>query len=325
MKIPAQGPIALGFDIGGSSTKAGLVSGTGAVVAVKRIPTDVEQIGLERFLEKLLLLIREMLDRADDKVLGIGGTFLGWIDEARSGPYMSFNAPKLHGINLRKILGQEFGLPVELIDDTNAHTMAEYTYGAGRGSRRFMNLAMGTGLSAGVILYGEPLQFTSGCAGDTGHLILRPGGPQCSAGCKGCSEAFIGVAGIERLAVEKYGSPMTARRVIEGCRNGNDPIAVAVMTEIGGYVGELLASLSHIFLPERISLSGGSAHAGEPLLAAARERFEYLTGDYHRLYSSNSGGSYRGVEILLGTLKGETGMIGATVGLFHENSATQNP
>jgi glucokinase len=319
MQTSINEPSVLGFDIGGSTTKVGLVSRSGQILAIAKTPTDVESSGLDRFLEKFLALLHSMLAQAGGPVLGIGGTFLGWIDEARSGPYLCINAPTLHGLNLQKILDEQFQLPVQLIDDSNAHALAEYTFGTGQGCRRFMNLAMGTGLSAAVILYGKPLQFTCGCAGDTGHLILRPGGPSCSAGCKGCGEALIGVAGIERLALEKYGRPVSARQVIELARLGQDPLARAVISEIGAYTGELLASLSHIFLPERISLSGGTANAGETLLKAVQERFEYLVGDYHRLYASRSGGYYDGVEIVLGKLKEETGMIGATVDLFKEH------
>ena len=318
MQISSSEPIALGFDIGGTTTKVGLVSQSGKILAIEKTPTDVEITGLDRFLEKFLSMLQVMLAQAGRPVVGIGGTFLGWIDEARSGPYLCFNALTLHGLNLRRILDEEFGLPVKLIDDSNAHALAEYSYGTGQGCRRFMNLAMGTGVTAAVILYGTPLQFTCGCAGDTGHMILRPGGPSCSAGCKGCAEALIGVAGIERLALERFGRPVSARQAIELARTGSDPLATAVIREIGGYTGELLASLSHIFLPDRISLSGGTANAGETLLTAVQERFEYLVGDYHRLYTSHSDGYYHGVEIVLGKLKEETGLIGATVGLFGE-------
>ncbi len=263
-----------------------------------------------------------MVGRIEARPAGIGGTVLGWTDERRSGPFLCWNAPQLHGLDLRRMLVERFGLPVALIDDSNAHLLAEYTYGSGRGCRRFMNLAMGTGLSAAVMIDGKPLQFTGGCAGDTGHLILRPGGPSCSAGCKGCGEALIGVEGIERLAVQAFGEPTSARKVIELARQGEDPRALNVITEIGGYVGELLASLSHIFLPERISLSGGTANAGPVLLRAARERFEFLVGDYHRNYASSAGDYYRGVEIVLAGFRGESGMIGSAVNLF---STLENP
>ena len=310
-------PIALGFDIGGSKTKIGLVNGYGEVLAYNDFPTEVQAASLDSFVQKLFEEIQALLDLVDGKVIGIGATFLGWIDDARTGPFLCMNVPALHGINLRGLLDAEFHLPVVLIDDINAHTLAEYTYGSGQGYRRFMCLAMGTGLSAGVIIHGKPLQFTGGCAGDTGHVILRPGGPICSAGCKGCAEALIGVAGIERQGLEKYGSYKPAYEIIKNAREGNDPIAIDIMRQIGLFTGELLASLSHIFLPERISLTGGIAKAGKVLLDATNEQFEQLVGDYHRLYSKFSGGYYSGVDIVSSKLEDRTGLIGAVVQLFN--------
>jgi len=316
MKPAATDLPALGFDIGGSSTKIGIVSRSGQILAVEHLPTDVETIGLEAFLSRLLNAIEIMIAQAELGVAGIGGTFLGWIDDARSGPFLCLNAPSLHGIDLRAILLERFDLPVALIDDSSAHLLAEYTFGSGRGARRFMNLAMGTGLTAGVVINGRPLDFTFGCIGDTGHLILRPGGPTCSAGCKGCGEALIGVEGIERLSLQVYGQPVSARQVIERARAGSDPQARAVIQEVGGYAGELLASLSHIFLPERISLTGGTANAGEVLLQAVSQRFNELTADYHHLYASLANGAYNGVEIVLGKVLEYSGLIGSTIHLF---------
>lgn len=310
-------PIALGFDIGGSKTKIGLVNRSGEVLAYRDFPTEVQAASLESFFGKLCDEIHALLDLVDGQVVGIGATFLGWIDDGRTGPFLCMNFPALHGINLRELLTAEFHLPVVLIDDINAHTLAEYTYGTGQGYRRFMCLAMGTGLSAGVIINGKPLQFTGGCVGDTGHIILRPGGPVCSAGCKGCAEAFIGVAGIERLGLEKYGYYKPAHEIIKGACQGNDLVAIEVMRQIGSYTGELLASLSHIFLPERISLTGGTARAGKVLLDATKEQFEQLVGEYHRTYSKFSAGYYSGVDIVLSKLEDKTGLIGAVVQLFN--------
>jgi predicted NBD/HSP70 family sugar kinase len=94
-------------------------------------------------------------------------------------------------------------------------------------------------------------------------------------------------------------------------------VAVEIIQEVGMYAGELLASLSHMFLPERIAISGGTSAAGDLLLESAQARFEYLVGDYHRLYAAHSNGYYNGVEIVLGEMKTETGLIGATLGFFN--------
>ena len=314
-------PVALGFDIGGSNTKFGLVNQWGEISHAAEFPTGLKTGSLDHFVERLVKEMRSILGDAGVEVIGIGGTFLGWINETRTGPIFTMNAPALHGFDFKNLLEGEFHLPVVLHDDVTAHTLAEYTWGSGRGTRRFMCLAMGTGLGAGVIIDGQPLQFTGGCTGDAGHIILRPGGPSCTSGCKGCGEALIGVAGIERLGWEKYQRRRPATEIIQKARSGSDPLAVEIMAEIGGYTGELLASLSAIFFPTRIALTGGTARAGDVLLNAARHRFEELVGDYHRTFSRLSNGEHPGVEIVPGELKGETGVIGAVVDLFQSYRA----
>jgi glucokinase len=309
-------PVALGFDIGGSITKIALVNQRGEVSAVQKFPTDLKTGSPDAFIAKLISKIRSILENRSPQVIGIGGSFLGWINNDRTGPIYTLNAPTLHGLNLKKLIENEFELPVILHDDVTAHTLAEFAYGSGRGVRRFMCLAMGTGLGAGVIIDGQPLQFTGGCSGDTGHIILRPGGPSCTSGCKGCGEALIGITGIERLGRQVYKTHTPAHEIIRKAALKSDPLAIRVMSEIGLYTGELLASLSAIFLPSRIALTGGTARAGEVLVKAARDRFEDIAGEYHRTFSRLSNGEHPGVEIVTGELQGETGAIGAVVDFF---------
>ncbi|MBW7897123.1 MAG: ROK family protein [Opitutaceae bacterium] len=315
---PKEAPsaLAVGLDIGGTMTKLGLVDRAGRVHSAREFPTRSSEFTRDAFFERLFAEIRHLMSMAPAPVIGIGACFLGWIDPARTGPFLCMNLPELHGTNVRGLLENEFHLPVVVNDDVSAHTLAEYTYGSGRGARRFLALAMGTGLAAGVIIDGQPLRFTGGCCGDTGHLILRPDSDiVCSAGCHGCGEALIGTENIARLGRSAYGREITARELIADARSGREP-AVSVMREIGAYTGELLASLAAIFLPEVICLVGGTARAGTVLLEAVRARFEALVGTYHRNYARLAGDYYRGVQIRLGELTGETGVIGSTVELF---------
>jgi predicted NBD/HSP70 family sugar kinase len=183
---------------------------------------------------------------------------------------------------------------------------------------------LGTGLGAGVIINGKPLEFTGGCAGDTGHVILRPDGPACASGCRGCGEALIGVAGIERLAIEKYQDHRPVSGLIRAAAEQRDAVAVQVFKEIGFYTGELLASLFPIFLPEKITLTGGTSRAGKVLLEAATARFEDLSGAYYRTYAGLPGIDFRGVQISLSSLKGETGVIGAATDFFRTTLPVQS-
>jgi len=307
---------AVGFDIGGTYTKMGLVSSSGQITQSVTFPTNVNSIGVDNYLKSFFYHLHGLITSTNYSIMGIGGSLLGWIDENHSTPFLCLNAPALHGIQIKAMIEKEFHLPVSLVDDSTAHTLAEYYFGTGKGLRRFMCLALGTGVSAGVMINGKPLDFTGGCAGDTGHIILRPDGPECTAGCHGCAEALIGSAGIERLALERIGKRFSTREIIELARDQNDPHASAVIEEIGMYTGELLASLTHIFLPELIAISGGVATAGPLLLNAIQKRFIEVNGAYHKTYSEMAKEYYQGVNIVLGNLLGDTGIVGATIPFF---------
>jgi glucokinase len=310
-----QPPVALGIDVGGTNTKVGLVDVAGHVYAFERIPTGVGTEPPDPFLSRLKECVRRVLDRAPVDVDGIGLSVHGWTDDARRGPILCVNTPSLHGVDMKGLLSKAFQLPVVVNNDLTAHVLAEYAYGVGQGARRFLCLALGTGLGAGVVVNGQPLRYVGGCAGDTGHVILEPGGPACSTGCLGCAEALCGVDGIERLAREGYGKAVSAHDVISAARTGNDEKALAVMRRIGSWVGQLLASLSVIYLPDRMALTGGTAEAGPVLLETVRSRWDELVGDYHRMYVE-MGDYYDGTEIVLGRTRGETGVVGAVVELL---------
>jgi glucokinase len=310
-----RGPLALGVDVGGTSTKAGLVDAAGQIHAFTRFPTEGHH-SPGPFMGRLKECVSGLLDGAPVEVMGIGLSVHGWTDDERKGPILCLNTPALHGVDMKTPLAAWFGLPVVVNNDLTAHVLAEYAYGVGKGARRFLCLALGTGLGAGVVVNGEPLRYVGGCAGDTGHVILEPGGPACTTGCRGCAEALCGVEGIERLARREYGRPVSAHDVIAAAREGTDEKALAVMRQIGRYVGETLATLSVIYLPDRMALTGGTAEAGPVLLDAARGRWEELVGEYHRTFAGMPGDYYSGTEIVFGRTRGETGVVGAVVELL---------
>lgn len=304
--------LAVGFDIGGTHTKLGLVDEMGNLHNYIQFQTNLS-VDSGSFLDELFQNIESLLKTAQSEIIGIGMSLHGYVDEF--GPIVCPNTPALRGINMRKLVEDRFGLPVKLNNDLVAHSLAEYHFGSGQGTRRFMCLAIGTGLGAGVIIDGQALKYTGGCAGDTGHLILIPGGPECSMGCKGCAEALCSVAGIERLARERLDREFPAHIIISGARRG-DMDSISIIEQIGAWLGILLASLSVIYMPQRIALTGGIAEAGQVLLESAREAFFDLVGEYHNQTVEMTDAFHQGVQIVLGRLRGETGVVGAVVELF---------
>lgn len=305
-------PLALGIDIGGSTTKFGIVSSRGQILATRRIPSHLGVDTVHAYLDTVFDVTRALLGEAPGEVTAIGVSLIGGIADDESGTLCAVNGPGLQGLDLRSRFEASFGLPVRITNDLTAHTLAEYWFGVGAGSMRFLCLALGTGLGAGVVIDGEPVMLWGGTAGDTGRIILDPDSSvKCDGRARGSAEALCGVAGIERLAQERHGRPVTCPEVIRAAQAGTDPISSGIIGEVGKRLGHLLAILSVIFFPTHIALTGGIAEAGTSLLDPCVAEFNSLVGDYFDLLAGSSPGFCTRAQISKGLLGADAGMIGA--------------
>lgn len=307
---------ALGIDVGGTHTKLGCIDRSGQITGFRRIPTDAQGTDPGSFLDRLFSTADDLLTGAVDGPVGIGVSMHGELDADRRGPVIAGNTPALRNFDMRGALEHRYQLPVDVYNDLTAHSLGEYYFGVGQGVKRFMCLAIGTGLGAGVIVDGKPLIIDGGNSGNTGLIIIDPAGPVDNNGIRGSAEALCGVRGIERLARARYGAPIAAHDVITAARNNSDPVAVEIIQQIGTYLGQTLASLSVIFYPHRIALTGGTTAAGPVLLDACRTTFDTLVGSFFRDIAANTNGHFQEVEIVLGEQGSETALLGAVVELL---------
>jgi glucokinase len=278
--------LAIGIDIGGTFTKIAIVDKSGEPAWHSSFPTAA-QGGVLAYLEHIRQILDQLVKtyRPD----GIGMALPGFLRDDMRAIAFSPNTPALVGVEFAE-MAESYDLPVHIEPDLNVPALAEYFFGAGQGVKRLMTGVIGTGLGAAVVVDGALLRIFGGIAGDNGHIILKPGGPACTAGCRGCAEAMIATPAIERLSAAYRGDPhagaihkafeegrFQAGVVIEAARRG-DELACAIMEEIGTWIGQWLASLTPIFMPERIVLCGGVSVAGEVLRRPAEERFRQLAG-----------------------------------------------
>ena len=289
---------AIGIDIGGTHTKLAIVSEDGAIQHLESLPTAARE-DPQDYLDNLIERIGHLIN--GNAIKGIGLAAPGFLSKDRRSIRYNPNTPTLVGIDYVNLLDR-FNLPVWLEQDLNVPTVAEYYFGEFRGAPRLMTVSIGTGLGAGFVVEGKVLDFSGGTIGDNGHIILEPDGPTCTAGCHGCGEALIATPGIERLA-EKYNQNKShhidAHEVISAVKQGQ-PWALEIIEQIGGWLGQWLASVAPIFLPSHVILCGGVAEAGEPLRIKAESRFHELSGP-----------EYTQCIIALSHFGGRAGVIGA--------------
>lgn len=266
----------LGVDIGG--TKCAITYG-------RQSGSDLEIIDKEAFattscqetIENLKASIRTVMQRnslTSDNTYSIGISCGGPLDSATGVVMSPPNLPGWDNIPIVDILSKEFGIKAAIHNDANACALAEWTFGAGKGSRNMAFLTFGTGLGAGLILDGKLYSGTNDNAGELGHIRLNDFGP-VGYGKAGSFEGFCSGGGIRQLAqslvkerlqmggkvawcpdgdVEK----ITAKVVAEAAREG-DGLAMEIFDISSRYLGVGLSILIDIINPEVIVI--GSIYA----------------------------------------------------------------
>ena len=227
----------LGIDIGGTkcAVSIGHISEEKLIIDRKEIiPTDLTVSPYE-MIDRMCDLAEKMTD--DFSVIGISCG--GPLDSKRG---IILSPPNLRGwdnVEIVDYLKRRYNGKVALQNDANACALAEWKYGAGKGTQNMVFLTFGTGLGAGLILDGRLYTGSSDMAGEVGHIRIGEFGP-VGYGKRGSFEGFCsgnGIAQIGRtLAMEKLqqGIPVsycpresdlplvTAKLVAEFAEAGNE-------------------------------------------------------------------------------------------------------
>jgi glucokinase len=276
---PARGEgvaeVTIGVDVGGTTVAVGLVGAEGQVLEHGQAPTHARGAGTA--LETIVDLIERLQDAARARgveVTGVGVGVAGIVDAERGVVGRDIHyVPELVGAPLADLLGRRLGRPVFVDNDVNALTLAEWMWGAGRGARSLVMLALGTGVGGGIILDGRLHRGHAGFGGELGHVPIDFDGPACICGGRGCLKAFVSGTDIERRAPERLGHPASAAEVFR-LAAGGDAAADGMVEEVCQALGAGLAIIVNGLNPERVLVAGSVAKSLRPLEARLRASLE---------------------------------------------------
>ena len=281
--MEASSAAVVGVDVGGTKVAAGVLSADGRVVHQRRWPTDTTDA--EAIVGNVGRAVRELradLELPDTLPIGVGMAGLVDLDGVvRYAP----NLP-LRDVPLRALLERELGCPVTLDNDASAAAWAEFRVGAARDAPSgLVMLTLGTGVGGAVVLEGRLMRGAHGLAGELGHIVVVEGGRRCACGNRGDLEALASGTAIGRTAEELRvagrlppSSSLTdaeelSGRVVTDAALDGDAGGVAVLAEVGFWLGVGVASLVNALDPDLVLVGGGAATAGELLLGPARDAF----------------------------------------------------
>ena len=279
----------LGFDIGGTKCAVITANWDGKEIELlkkEKCPTDRSLTPTE-MIDKLIEMADGILDRKPEAIgISCGGPL-----DSKKGVIMSPpNLPGWDNVEIVKQLEEHYGVPAHLQNDANACAVAEWKFGAGRGTKNMVFLTFGTGLGAGLILDGKLYSGTNDNAGELGHIRLDKFGP-VGFGKAGSFEGFCSGGGLAQLgymkalekaqsgeypAYFKKGMPaadVTAKTVADAADAG-DETALEVYRICGDYLGKGLSLVIDLLNPEVIVIGSIFARSRNLLWEPAKKVIE---------------------------------------------------
>jgi glucokinase len=277
----------VGIDIGGTSTKFGIIDKKGKCLGVNSIHTYPYD-KCDKFLEKLYREIQTLIDSLGKEInikgVGVGAPnanyYRGTIENA---PNLNWKGIVPFVKKFKKYFPE---IPVVLTNDANAAAIGEMVYGGAKSMKNFVVITLGTGLGSAFIIDGKLVYGHDGLAGELGHVNVEQNGRICRCGNKGCLEAYVSATGIKRtffnlLCARSQKSDLrhvsfnelTSKMICDAARKG-DAIALEAFTITGEILGMKLSDVVAITNPEAIFILGGVAQAGDLIFKPTRQFME---------------------------------------------------
>jgi len=241
----------LAIDIGGTKFQMAAFDGDRLVRSESRL-TDKDG-GRDWMLAQIATIIAGWRQEFQFERCGVG--FGGPVNFAEQRVALSTHVGGWRDFHLSAHLADLLGIPVVMDNDANVGALGEAHYGAGRGFSPLFYMTLSTGIGGGIYADGNIWRGADSYGGEIGHLTIRPNGPDCLCGARGCYERMCCGLWLERdhgkSAKELMQDPDFVRR----------------------YVVDLALGLKACIMllnPARIVIGGGISKAGDALFVPLR-------------------------------------------------------
>ncbi|OUJ24496.1 ROK family protein [Corynebacterium kefirresidentii] len=275
--------LTIGFDVGGTNVRGGVITREGEILASRTVPTSMDAEQLET---DIVGIVEEL--RAEYAVDAVGLALAGFLDPScqvvRFAPHLPWRQA-----HVQESLSRKLDMHVRLEHDANSAAWGEWRFGAGRGAEDWVFFAVGTGIGATLMTHDTIYRGAFGTAPEFGHIVVSPNGRQCSCGKRGCLERYASGTALPDTCAdlrEHYETSLptepTGKEITQAARRG-DPLAVAVMEDFSRWLGQGLSIVADVLDPELIVLGGGVSQDADLYLEGATKAMgQDIVGAGHR-------------------------------------------
>jgi fructokinase len=243
----------IGIDLGGTKTEGIIMTPAGETLARRRVPTPDHQ-GYDAVIETIRNLTMELESVAGSQC-SVGVCTPGSLSTV-TGRLKNANTLCLNGRDIKADIEQALDRAIRIENDANCFALSEAVDGAGRDYKVVFGIIMGTGVGGGVVFHNRLHPGRHHIAGEWGHNVLEPDGPQCYCGKRGCVEVFLSGPGLLRDWTDERSRPGSVSELLARARRG-DAEADAVMERFFNRFGAALGTVVNVLDPDAVVLGGG--------------------------------------------------------------------
>jgi len=266
-----------GVDVGGTKISVVVTDARDRVLYERVAPTDPAAL-----VDQIAGLVDDARRELGQDIAAVGVAIPGNVDPEDGSVSMAVNLGITH-LPLGPMLEAELGLPTFVEHDARAAAvwLSEQTTNgsSGRPPASVAFLAIGTGISAGVVLDGTVLRGDNSFAGEVGHVVADPDGALCACGLRGCLETIAAGPAIGRQADEAVAagrstvlSSSSSAADVFRAGSAGDAVAVEITDRVADHLARAIRSLALTLGVQRVVIGGGVAAAGPALLEPIRTR-----------------------------------------------------
>lgn len=240
-----------GVDVGGSTTKACIVSGS-SLVASAVVPTSLVSPG--DLGDLTLQAVNEAVARAGFRMSDLAGIGIGIPGEVSEGKVR--NAANLGigegGYDLQTYVATATGLPTSIENDTTVAAFGAFSVLSVTEPelQNLVYIGLGTGVSAGLVLDRRVFKGSRSLAGEFGHVPMGSG-VVCACGSTGCLETVVGASALSTA----WNGELTTT-LFSSAADG-DTAAATIVDRAIGYLANAMWWLAAAYDPDYFLIGGG--------------------------------------------------------------------
>lgn len=279
------------IDIGGTSIKYGVINKEGILIETNDRDTEAYKGGLS-IIDKIKEIINEI--RINNDISGICISTAGMVCPKEGKiTYAGPTIPNYAGVEVKRILEEEFNLPCSVENDVNCAALGEFFDGAGKETNSMVCLTIGTGIGGAIIIEGKILHGFSNSAGEIGYMMINGEQIQNIASTTALVRNVALRKGVDVKSID-------GRYVLDNYENG-DLICKEEVEKLADNLALGISNIVYAVNPEVVVLGGG--------IMAREEIFKPLIEKSLKKYLIES--VYNNTRIEFAKLKNTAGMKGA--------------